>query len=244
MPFPLAHPAAVLPLRRYCPKYLSFPALIVGSVCPDAGYCFGRLNAGGFSHRLLGSVGFCLPVGIITLLLLYRVILSAIERLPERYQRMVPPVAWRPLGTPLVILLSLIIGAWTHLLWDSFTHTNGWFVEHFSVLKTPLASVVGRTVRVCHLLWYGCSFGGMILVFIAYDRWQQSMCNSALDVKIHWRSAVLLAVLVVPIEVIHHLVQGALGSYLVVASTLVLAIGIALRIRPAQMLDGRLNPPV
>jgi hypothetical protein len=45
MPFPLAHPAAVLPLRRYCPKYLSFPVLIVGSLVPDVGYCLGRLNA-------------------------------------------------------------------------------------------------------------------------------------------------------------------------------------------------------
>ena len=28
MPFTLAHPAAVLPLKRFCPRYLSFPALI------------------------------------------------------------------------------------------------------------------------------------------------------------------------------------------------------------------------
>jgi len=59
MPFPVAHPAAVLPLRRYCPRYLSFPALVVGSLSPDLGYLFGHLHADWFSHRFwAGSFGF------------------------------------------------------------------------------------------------------------------------------------------------------------------------------------------
>src|ERR1039458_6493774 len=74
MAFPLAHPAAVLPLRRYCPIWLSFPALVIGSLSPDAGYCLGDLGGldwGTFSHGLLGSVAFCLPVGIVMLALFY-----------------------------------------------------------------------------------------------------------------------------------------------------------------------------
>jgi hypothetical protein len=47
MPYPLAHPAAVLPLRRLCPRRLSFPALVVGSLCPDVGY---PLGVSRFSH--------------------------------------------------------------------------------------------------------------------------------------------------------------------------------------------------
>src|SRR5437762_2617545 len=58
MPFPLAHPAAVLPLRRYCPRFLSFPALVIGSIAPDFGYCFGDLNVEDLSHRSPGSPGF------------------------------------------------------------------------------------------------------------------------------------------------------------------------------------------
>ena len=34
MPFTLAHPAAVLPLRRW----LWFPGLVAGAVAPDVGY--------------------------------------------------------------------------------------------------------------------------------------------------------------------------------------------------------------
>src|SRR6266404_5342332 len=62
MAFPLAHPAAVLPLRRYCPRGFNFAALVVGSLSPDAGYLFGQRNVDEFSHRVVGSFGFCLPV--------------------------------------------------------------------------------------------------------------------------------------------------------------------------------------
>jgi hypothetical protein len=72
-------------------------------------------------------------------------------------------------------------------------------------------------------------------MFLAYDRWVEtaSGATSGVSFKPKWRSAVLVAVLVLPIELIHHLVHGALGRYLVVASTLALGIGILLKIRPA-----------
>jgi hypothetical protein len=236
MPFPLAHPAAVLPLRRFCPKYLSLPALMVGSVSPDVGYCFGNLNVGEFSHRFLGSIGFCWPAGAVLLGLLYGALLPALERLPDRYKPIIPPVFLKPLGPPLVVLISLLIGAWTHLLWDSFTHKDGWFVGQIPLLQTSLASVAGHNVRVFHLLWYACSFAGIILLILAYQRWQQDCeSGSALaNTQMKWRSAVLLAVLVLPIELVHHLVHGALGPFLVAASTLMLMIGILVKIRPTQ----------
>ena len=90
MPFPLAHPAAVLPLRRCCPRYLSFPALVIGSLCPDSGYLF---HAGNFSHRFLaGSFGFCLPVGLVLVLVFYGVRRPVIGILPASYRRLLLPL--------------------------------------------------------------------------------------------------------------------------------------------------------
>src|SRR6267142_2803077 len=71
MPFTLAHPAVVLPLRRFSPRVLSFPALVVGSITPDVGYCFGRLNVEEFSHSFVGSLAFCLPVGLLMVAIFY-----------------------------------------------------------------------------------------------------------------------------------------------------------------------------
>lgn len=100
MPFPIAHPAAVMPLRRYCPRWLSLPALIIGSVSPDAGYLFGEKGAGGFSHGFLGSFGFCLPAGLLMVALFYSLRAPLAGILPAPYQRALLPLCKRPPGSP------------------------------------------------------------------------------------------------------------------------------------------------
>jgi hypothetical protein len=86
VPFPLAHPAAVLPLRRYCPRYLSFPGLIAGSLSPDFGYLLGHLHVDQFSHRFwAGSFGFCLPAGLLAVGAYYLVRPPLLALLPARY---------------------------------------------------------------------------------------------------------------------------------------------------------------
>lgn len=240
MPFPLAHPAAVLPLRRFCPRYLSLPALVLGSVCPDAGYFFGGLDAGNCSHSWVGSVEFSLPLGIIILLVVYGALLPALERVPDSFARMLACAALKPLGPPFIVVLSLLVGAWTHLLWDSFTHTSGWFVQKWPILNAPLVLLGSRHIRVCHLLWYGSSFAGLIILFVACDRWQQGFFKGtvATDTRVNWRGALLLAILIVPIEVIHHLIHGAPGRYLVLALTLAVVIGFGLKLWKNQKEPG------
>jgi len=245
MPFPLAHPAAVLPLRRYCPKFFSLPALMVGSISPDLGYCFGKVHAGEFSHQLLGSIGFCLPAGALMLALVYGVLLPLKDKLPDRWRRTFPWILPRPVGSPLVVALSLLVGAWTHLFWDSLTHTSGWLVEHLPLLHAPLGFASGHTLRVCHLLWYGGSFAGISLLFLSYAKWARISQGNALpaDRKEDWRNAVVLAVLVLPIELIHHFVQSAFGLCFVVASTLALLFGFVWKIAPAKPDADRQRPP-
>src|SRR5438876_728351 len=97
MPFPIAHPAAVLPLRRYCTRWLSFPALVIGSVVPDVGYLLGEdwIN---FSHQLSGSVPFDLPLGILILAVFYRFRTVVAGMLSAPYQRLLLPLCRRPKG--------------------------------------------------------------------------------------------------------------------------------------------------
>ena len=118
MPFPLAHPAAVLPLRRFCPRYLSFPALIIGSLCPDVGYAGGRLNLEEFAHRpLVGTFGFCLPVGLVLMLGFYLVRLPLVRLLPARQRQVFLPLCRQPAAPPFQIAVSLLLGALTHQYW-------------------------------------------------------------------------------------------------------------------------------
>jgi hypothetical protein len=237
MPFPLAHPAAVLPLRRYCPQRLCLPALVIGSLTPDAGYLFGEETGGALSHQFLGSIVFCLPVGVVLVVLFHILRRPMVKLLPAPYRRVLLPLCEGAGASVGAVILSLLIGAWTHLLWDSFTHKDGWCVQNLPLLATALFSVGSHTVRVCHLLWYGCSFAGVIWLFLVFEKWKQANLYGGVGVAT-WSvilDAVLVAALVLPIALVHHLVRGHhLGLLLVAGLCAIPVLGIALKLGRAS----------
>src|SRR4051812_40052597 len=101
MPFTLAHPAAVLPFRRFCPRFLSFPALIAGSVSPDLSYFFGRFNLGPFAHHPIKGFLFGVPAGLIILAGFYVLRSPGLKVLPASYREIFQPLLSRPVGAPL-----------------------------------------------------------------------------------------------------------------------------------------------
>lgn len=232
MPFTLAHPAAVLPLKRFCPRFLSFGALIAGSVAPDVGYAFGPLKLDVLSHTFAGSFIFSLPMGIFMLVLFYTLREGVVQCLPERDRQIFLPLCRQPIGAPLAIVISVLLGAWTHLIWDSFTHTHGWLVNHLPLLQTQLGKVAGHQLLVCHLLWYGSSFLGVAWLCFAYEKWRQAAAPavSAASDKVRLRNALLVGLLVLPIETLHHLVNNSMGFALVGVCTTLLVLGVALTI--------------
>ena len=195
MPFPLAHPAAVLPLRRQCPRRFNFPALVLGSLSPDIGYCFGHLHVARFSHHFLaGGFGFCLPVGLLLVLLFYRLRGPVVQRLPARYRRIFEPLCLRPAGSFWVIVISLLVGAWTHILWDSLTHADGWLVEHLPILQTSVGPGNGAFL-VCDLLYSISTFAGVAWLAWVYLNWLECAAGTQHWVwpGFKWMSVVLLA---------------------------------------------------
>jgi hypothetical protein len=226
MPFPLAHPAAVLPLRRWCPRFLSFPALVVGSLVPDLAYLSGPLQLDELSHQLWGSVVCDLPLGVLALGIIYGLRYLALNRLPRAWQPDLLRSAWPPLGSPMVVIGSLLLGIWSHLFLDSFTHPGGWLVERLPWLQISLGFVAEKNIRVCSILWYACSFAGVAFVFLALRNWQQKL-SSTPAAESHtngWTGALLLALAVLPIEVVHHLLRNWIGRLLVAFLTLLLLV--------------------
>ena len=230
MPFTLAHPAAILPFKRFCPRYLSFPALIAGSVSPDASYFFGRLDLGPFAHHPIKGFLFGIPAGLLILVAFYLTRFPALKMLPVRYREIFQPLVSHPVGTPLGVLVSLILGVATHIVWDNFTHNHSWMAHHFDFLRTPLFLVGTRTVRVVHILSYICSFLGVFWLCLAYSRWRAT--ESPL---IQWRNSLFIAALVFPITAIHHLMNTFAGLLLIGLLCLMLIFLAVLRIaKPAK----------
>jgi membrane-bound metal-dependent hydrolase YbcI (DUF457 family) len=134
VPFTPSHPAAALPVRRLWP-WLPLDALVIGTLSPDFQYLLLLAPRGKFGHTLPGMLFFCLPVSLACWLLFRALVRPAL--LP-----MVPPglaggddaagrITMRTLRGAAV---AALLGAWTHVLWDGFTHEGGWAVRLFPVL--------------------------------------------------------------------------------------------------------------
>ncbi|WP_432037125.1 DUF4184 family protein [Streptomyces cucumeris] len=144
MPFTLSHAAAVLPaLRRTGTARgpLVASALVAGSFAPDMTYYAdslipGAMAFGEFTHAPLGvlTVDVLVTVALVGGWLLVREPLIAL--LPEAWRG--PVLAFvrgrlqRPRGARELLSLaawfvvSAVLGAVTHVVWDAFTHPGRW----------------------------------------------------------------------------------------------------------------------
>lgn len=169
MPFTFAHPAAVLPLR-HMPLMRTVP-LIIGAMTPDVPYFLPwriTKHLPETTHTFLGSLTLDLPIGLMLLVFLWLLrvplaaplgprarakCLGALERFGSQ------PLSWA------LAPVSVLIGIWTHLLWDSFTHPDGWMVLRISALSAPV-SLFSYTGELCHVLQYASSVFGLVVMAI------------------------------------------------------------------------------
>jgi hypothetical protein len=171
VPFTLAHPAAVLPLRRV--RHLRIAPLIVGAMVPDLPYYLpgGIARYVPVTHAFVHSftvdllLGYALLASLVLLQRPLTVLLSARAR-ALCLRALLPfhrPIEWA-LAAP-----AILLGVWTHLLWDSFTHVDGWVVHRVEVLSAPL--VLGPyDGTVFHALQYLSSAAGLCVLVLWYGR--------------------------------------------------------------------------
>ena len=143
MPYPFAPPVAVLPLVPLMGRFAVPSALAIGSIAPDLWYLVPFAERAD-SHSAAALFWFCLPAGLLAYAIFHLVLkdpLSALlwPRLGAFACRGVPEAPWH------AVVISLLLGALTHLAWDTLTHANdptlhgpNWF-QH---ANTALGSVI------------------------------------------------------------------------------------------------------
>lgn len=190
MPFTLSHPAAVLPLLRHP---FSAPALVCGAVAPDMPYFLGAaripvsaqswyapfLNATA-THRLDG-----LPLSLTFALLL--LLLWVLVRRPLSVLLLPEPAGAQPAADPVRgarmrgrraawVLLSMVIGVLTHLVWDAVTHGGGPLVSDPGWLGAHLVGDLTVARFLQHLSTAG---GGAAVVVHLWRRWSANRARGA-----------------------------------------------------------------
>ncbi|RKZ85434.1 MAG: hypothetical protein DRR19_16385 [Candidatus Parabeggiatoa sp. nov. 1] len=76
-----------------------------------------------------------------------------------------------PLQRFLLIILSLFIGALTHIAWDSLTHQSGWVVVQLPILSLPIIETSQVSIKVYKVLQYGSTLLGATLLLYWYLKW-------------------------------------------------------------------------
>ena len=184
MPVTIAHPIAAIPLRRPLGRMGVLPALVIGSIAPDVPFFLPFPLHRTVTHNLTGLIWFCLPVGAAAYLLFDRVLERPLRALmPEAVQRRLPPAGAvaRPPAWSAAVLLSVLAGAATHVLWDSFTHGGGAGVL-FPALETRLFTVSGYTFYVFSVLQHASSLIGTLLMAAWLARWYRAAPRTAAPV--------------------------------------------------------------
>ena len=169
MPFTISHAAAALPLFR---TRLSRSALVIGTMVPDIPV-FTSFDYYALSHSAAGLALYNLPVGLVVWLFWTYVLRNptfAFCPYPLR------KALFCKTSTPhyFTVLLSLVVGAATHQIWDGFTHRSGFFVHYIPEL---LQDVGGYPLY--SWLQFLCSIFGLgAIAYWLQKKWDRSQAFS------------------------------------------------------------------
>jgi hypothetical protein len=169
MPFTFAHPAAAAPLARPLRRFGVLSALVIGSMTPDIAFLLPIGVSRAQSHSLAGLLWCDLPLGwacyVVYHLLMKR---PMIHLLPAtafaRLERFATNDWVHNNRALLPVLVSVLVGAITHLVWDSFTHRGSWAVENFAWLRLHLFTGGGFWIYLYVALQWISSIVGMGLL--------------------------------------------------------------------------------
>ena len=163
MPFTVSHAAAVLPLHRFSKHTLPLTALMVGSMSPDFGYIYSYEASRQLTHSFLGLFIFSLPAGMLVWLFYVAMLEKAtITLLSDRWHTR---FAHTEAITPSLIArasLAILLGAVTHLLWDSFTHRGTFMTDIIPWLLGPTPGLTWLPIY--HLLHALSSMVGLAIL--------------------------------------------------------------------------------
>lgn len=140
MPFTLSHAVAVLPLATGRPGRRLVPAaLIIGSWIPDLPYFVPPHRGSAWTHAASGPVTVDLVLGLALFVLWELVLRRPLTDLSPRWLRSRLPSANTLTARRWVAAaVSVVLGALTHVVWDTFTHRDRWGTTHLAGLTAAV----------------------------------------------------------------------------------------------------------
>jgi hypothetical protein len=202
MPFTFAHAAVILPFEYLKKNKLSLTGLIAGSIVPDFEYFIKMKGDREYGHSVFGLFWFDLPLALILAFVFHVLIRNPLlNNLPSFLQRRF--IKEKDFNWPLWlkqywlrICLSIIVGAASHLLLDSFTNQNGYFVKAIPFLQQSYRTDY-TALYYNNILSYVLSIAGCLVMLFAILQLpadQRAKINK--PQMLYWLLALLFTILI------------------------------------------------
>lgn len=173
VPFTLSHAAAALPFRR---TRLVMSALVIGCMAPDFEYFIPFAHHSAFGHTLPGVFLFDVPFSLVVLWLYHRFAkepLAACLPLSARKRLQLGPRSLNvhSISQFALLVLSIMVGVATHLLWDSFTHDGYWLTGRWQFLIEQVDVPVFGPRPWYGIFQYFSSASGLFVILLWFFHW-------------------------------------------------------------------------
>ena len=237
MPFTFSHPALVLPLKYLPTHWFSFTGLIIGSMVPDFEYFIRMRIQSTFSHTLTGLLWFDLPLGLLLAIIFHNIVKDRlIENMPKILKSRLEALRlfdWNSyfIKNWYIVIISILIGAASHIFWDSFTHNSGYFVQRIPWLSQQV-EIPGLQIPVSNIIQHlSTLFGGLVIAFVI---WKLPVSEN-IDLQIRAKYWIIFTLLMLIIVVLRFLTGLEIRQYGNVIVTVISASLISLTLTPLLM---------
>ena len=116
---------------------------MIGTLSPDFEYLLRLAPRGEFGHSIAGVVFFCVPVSLTVWALFEKYARAALARMfPSTIGEALSGSGGQRSGSRgaelALAAVGTLVGALSHIAWDSFTHASGWAVLRIPALAAPI----------------------------------------------------------------------------------------------------------
>ena len=222
MPFTFSHPAIVLPLTFLPRQWFSLTGLVIGSLTPDFEYFLRMRIKSNYSHTIDGLFWFDLPLGLLLAFIFHNIVRDSLfDNLPTNLKSRFSSFRqfdWNGhfKRNWLVVTISILIGAASHIFWDSFTHDHGYFVQTIPALQNSV-DFLGRQIPMLKILQHGSTLlGGLVIVFAIYKLPTNKTEKENINLK-YWTILAGLTLTIIAVRLLSGLDYIQYGNVIVTA---------------------------
>ena len=206
MPFTFSHPAIVLPATLLPKRFYSLTGLIIGSTAPDFEYFIRMKGLSTYSHRISGILWFDLPLGLLLAFVFHGIIRDTlVSNLPKIFGARLARFcnfSWTDYFKKhwLIVIVSLMVGAASHIIWDGFTHDNGFFVRHSAELQQQIW-LVDYSYPLSEILQHLSSVvGGVFILLFILQLPKDEQYKSSFNLN-YWITTIFISLIIIAYRV-------------------------------------------